>query len=61
MVFVVVQIKCQGKVLKPWYECSFAESSKIADLYTHYSTGQLDDSDPLDRRYIDAVVKCRSG
>ena len=36
--FVVLQIKCQGKVLKAWYGCLFPESS--IDLYPHYSTGQ---------------------
>ena len=50
MVFVLVQIKCSTKVLKSWYGCSFPESSTLADLYAHYSAGQLDDSQPLSER-----------
>ena len=33
MVFVVVQIKCQGKVLKAWYGCLFPEFSISSLIY----------------------------
>ena len=61
MAFVLVQIKCSMKVLKSWYGCSFPESSTLADLYTHYSAGQLDDSQPLSEQYTNATVKCQAG
>ena len=61
MAFVLVQIKCSTKVLKSWYGCSFLESSSLADLYTHYSAGQLDNSQPLSEQYTNATVKCQAG
>ena len=48
MAFIVVQNKCQVEVLKPWYGCSFPESSTLSDLYMCYATGQLDETDALD-------------
>ena len=58
----LVQIKCRAtKVLKSWYGCSFLESSTLSDLYTHYSSGQLDGTDPLSEHYTNAMVKCQAG
>ena len=57
----IVQIKCATKVLKSWYGCSFPESSTLSDLYTHYSSGQLDGTDPLSEQYTNATVKCQAG
>ncbi len=61
MVFVIVQIRNGAQILKPWYGCSVAGGSSIADLYASYSSGQLDHNLPIPDEYQDSevVVKAR--
>ena len=33
----------------------------LSNLYMCYATGRLDESDALDKRYINAIVKCQAG
>ena len=54
--FVVVQIKCGLKVLKPWYGCLIPESCTLSDLYNEFSGGKLDGSLPLPDEYLGATV-----
>ena len=53
--FIVVQIICQAKVLKPQNCCSFAESAALCDLNQCYL---MDSSDTGDKLYMNSVVKC---
>ena len=42
MVFVIVQIRSGTTILETWYGCSIPEGSSLADVYTSFSSGQLD-------------------
>lgn len=55
--FVIAQIKCGPKLVKPWYGCLFPESCTLSDLYNEFSGGQLDGSLPLQDKYLGATVK----
>ena len=57
MVFIIVQIKCGLKVVKPWYGCVIVDSCMLSDLYYEFSGGQLDGSLPLLDEYLGATVE----
>ena len=57
MVFVIVQIKCGLKAVKPWYGCVIVDSCTLSDLYYEFSGGQLDGSLPLLDEYLGATVE----
>ncbi len=61
MVFVIVQIRNGAQILKPWYGCSVAEGSSIADLYASYSSGQLDHNLHIPDEYQDSEVVVKAG
>ena len=42
MPFVIMQIRCGSRVLKPWYGCVVAEEASVSDVYSDYSGGILD-------------------
>ncbi len=60
MVFVIVQIRNGAQILKPWYGCSVAEGSSIADFYASYSSGQLDHNLRIPDEYQDSEVAVKA-
>ena len=52
MVFVILQIRCAARVLKLWYGCSVPDTSSVADIYTDYSSGVLDNDKPVPEEYL---------
>ena len=56
MVFVIVQIKCDVKVLKSWYVCVFVDSSTLSDLYKEFSGGQLGGTQSMVHNYYEKVI-----
>ena len=52
MVFVILQIRCAARVPKLWYGCSVPDTSSVADVYTDYSLGVLDNSEPVPEEYL---------
>ena len=39
-------------VLKLWYGCSVLDTSSVADIYTDYSSGVLDNGEPVPEEYL---------
>ena len=61
MVFVIVQIRSGATILKTWYGCSIPEGSSLADVYTSFSSGQLDHGLPIPEEYQDSTVVVKVG
>ena len=61
MVFVIVQIRSGATILKIWYGCSIPEGSSLADVYTSFSSGQLDHGLPIPEEYQDSTVVVKVG
>ena len=51
MVFVILQITCSSRVLKPWYGCSIPDSRSLIDVYVDYNSGNLDNDQPIWEEY----------
>lgn len=61
MVFVILQIRCAARVLKPWYGCVVPNGSSVADVYTDYSSGTLDHGEPVPEEYRNSSIIARIG
>ena len=61
MVFVIVQIRSGATILKTWYGCSIPEGSSLTDVYTSFSSGQLDHGLPIPEEYQDSTVVVKVG
>lgn len=57
MVFVVLQIICGPKILKKWFGCQVAETSSFVDVYSEFSSGNLDKGLPLDHEFNTVCTK----
>ena len=47
---------------KAWYECIVADHAALIDLYYKYSSGQLDNSEPISDQYaVTGMITCALG
>lgn len=61
MVFVIVQIRSQCRILKNWFGCIVAEQLTLVDLYNQYASGQLDNSAAAPSEFATAMIHCSLG
>ena len=61
MLFVILQIRSGAKLLKKWLGCNVPETATCADIYTLFSSGELDLNIPLDARYNTVAVHTKAG
>ena len=61
MVFVIVQIRSQCRILKNWFGCIVAEQLTLVDLYNQYASGQLDNSAAVPSEFATAMIHCSLG
>ena len=62
MVFVVIQIRAHCRIVKPWYGYIVADHAALIDLYYKYSSGQLDNSQPISDQYaVTEMITCALG
>ena len=47
MSFILVQVMCGVKLLRPWYSSIVPESNTIADLFDMVQTGSFDSGPPI--------------
>ena len=59
MIFLVLQIRRGARVIKDWYGCTVPESITLADVYTLYSSGELDRSEALPQN--SGMITCQAG
>ena len=51
MVFIVIQIRSQSKILKPWLGIKVSDNMTLQQLYNDFGAGQLDTSAQLPNEY----------
>ena len=61
MVLVIIRVRDGAKILKPWFGCTVPEVSTIADVFTQFSSGVLDNSAPLPDEYRTTSVEASIG
>ena len=53
MLFILVQVICGVKLLRPWYGRIVPESITIADLFDMVQTGSFDSGPPIINSLLD--------
>ena len=62
MVFVVIQIRAHCRIVKPWYGCIVADHAALIDFHHKYSSGQLDNLQPISDQYaVTGMITCALG
>ena len=59
MVFTVLRIVSGAKTLKPWFGCTVSDTATFLDVFSEFSSGNLDKGRPLPDEY-NTVVTCVS-
>ena len=61
MVFVIVQIHLECRILKNWFGCAVPEQLMLVDLYSRYAPGQSNNSTAVPDEFAITVLHCSLG